>query len=166
VAFVVADDPDNKDRRLLLHAKNNLAPPPQGLAYRLLQTLVGEQEDIVASYAAWDSDPVSTTADQALGGGNNSDPTATDDAIEFLQTILANGPVAVSDVETEAREAGYLKPDQPISQSKPFRSARHALEIKPYQPKGTKAGGWLWALPRGASDALGGIRCPLNIEGI
>jgi hypothetical protein len=152
VAFVVADDPDNKDRRLLLHGKNNLAPTPQGLAYRLMQTLVGEQEDIVASYVAWESEPVSTTADEALGGGNNSDPTATDDAIEFLEAILANGPVAVSDVEKEAREAGYLKPDQPISQSKPFRSARRELRIKP-----SKAGmheGWVWALPAHAEDDL------------
>jgi putative DNA primase/helicase len=152
VAFVVADDPDNKDRRLLLHGKNNLAPTPQGLAYRLMQTLVGEHKDIVASYVAWESEPVSTTADEALGGGNNSDPTATDDAIEFLEAILANGPVAVSDVEKEAREAGYLKPDQPISQSKPFRSARRELRIKP-----SKAGmheGWVWALPAHAEDDL------------
>jgi putative DNA primase/helicase len=40
VAMVVVEDSD-KDRRLLLHAKNNLAPPPQGLAFRLQQEIVG-----------------------------------------------------------------------------------------------------------------------------
>jgi hypothetical protein len=34
-----------------------------------------------------------------------------------------------------------------IGDSKPFRAAREALGIKPYQPKGQKSGGWFWALP-------------------
>ena len=34
-AFAVLEDPDDKGRRLFLHAKNNLAEAPQGLAFRL-----------------------------------------------------------------------------------------------------------------------------------
>jgi hypothetical protein len=55
--------------------------------------------------------------------------------------------MGVADLELEARAAGLLKEDQPISQCKAFRSARKALAIKPYQPKGQKAGGWIWSLP-------------------
>jgi hypothetical protein len=40
-----------------------------------------------------------------------------------------------------------LSEGKPIGESKPFRAARDALGIKPYQQKGEKAGGWLWALP-------------------
>lgn len=39
-AFVVMLDPDDKERRLFLHSKNNLAKPAQGLAFRLAQCLV------------------------------------------------------------------------------------------------------------------------------
>ena len=34
-AFAVIEDAENAGRYLVLHAKNNLAPPPQGLAFRL-----------------------------------------------------------------------------------------------------------------------------------
>jgi KaiC/GvpD/RAD55 family RecA-like ATPase len=34
-AFAVIEDAENEGRRLFLHAKNNLAAPPQGLAFRL-----------------------------------------------------------------------------------------------------------------------------------
>jgi putative DNA primase/helicase len=158
-AFVVLEDPDDKDRRLFLHGKNNLAKPAQGLAFRLAQVFVGKEEDILASYVVWDGQPVSTTADEALGVSAKGELTATDDATEFLRTVLSDGPVAVPNLEENARAAGYLRPEQSLSQSKPFRSARKDLGIRPYQPKGVKAGGWFWALPERhmppeASDAL------------
>jgi hypothetical protein len=73
--------------------------------------------------------------------------------------MLAGGPMTVPELEKEARAAGYLDEAQLISQSKPFISARRVLGIKPYQPKGVRAGGWFWALPghqmtSGASDDL------------
>jgi RecA-family ATPase len=52
-AFVVMEDPHDKDRRLLLHGKSNLAKPPQGLALWLVQILVGPDRDIVGSYVVW-----------------------------------------------------------------------------------------------------------------
>ena len=55
-AFAVVADTDNEGRMLLLHAKNNMAPKPPGLAYRLLQTVVSD--GIVASYVHWEDTPV------------------------------------------------------------------------------------------------------------
>ena len=49
MAFAVIEDADNSERRLLLHAKNNLAAPPPGLAYRLKRTIVGDGKGIIAS---------------------------------------------------------------------------------------------------------------------
>ena len=43
-AFAVIEDADDPGRMLFLHAKNNMAPKPQGLAYRLAQTIVGEPD--------------------------------------------------------------------------------------------------------------------------
>jgi hypothetical protein len=146
-AFVVVEDPDDKERRLFLHSKNNLAKPAQGLAFRLAQHQVGENPDIVASHVIWDHQSVSMTADEAIGADGKDKPTARDDAAGFLRTVLADGAVAVPDLEESARAAGYLGRDQSISQCKPFRSARELLGIKPYQAKGVRSGGWFWALP-------------------
>src|SRR5262249_12254393 len=101
----------------MLHGKNNLGPPAQGL--------------VAAPYVVWDQEPVSTTADQALAaqGGLAGVATATDDATEFLQALLKAEPRFVPDIEREARLAGLLGPAQPISQYKPFRTAREKLGI-------------------------------------
>jgi putative DNA primase/helicase len=109
-AFVVLEDPDNKDRRLFLHGKNNLAAPPQGLAFRLAQVLVGEHEDIVGSYVEWESGPVLTTADQALGSATGGeDHSAMDEAVDFLREELSNGEVETTIVDDQARRAGISK---------------------------------------------------------
>ena len=63
-AFAVLEDPNDKDRRLFLHAKNNLAQPPQGLAFRLEQVVV--EKGIVTSRVQWESEPITMTANEAL----------------------------------------------------------------------------------------------------
>jgi putative DNA primase/helicase len=92
-AFAVIDDAEHEGRRLFLHAKNNLARAPQGLAFRLEQCLVGD--GIVASRILWETEPVAITANEALAadaaGAENR--TAKADAMEFLQAALAGGPV-------------------------------------------------------------------------
>jgi putative DNA primase/helicase len=167
IGLTVVADPDDKDRRLLLHVKNNISRSPQGLAFRLEQHVVAsdEQGDFVGSCVAWEGEPVEKTADEALGGDGNREQTAKADAVEFLSQVLANGSVKAKDIEKEARAACLLGEDQLIGQSKPFRSARQALGIASYQPKGEKAGGWWWALPghqmpSKASDAPQKTRAP------
>jgi hypothetical protein len=107
----------------------------------------------------------SQTADEALSGDGNKEQTAKADAVEFLSNVLADGAVKAKIVEEEARTACLLGESQLVGQSKPFRSARQALGIVPYQAKGEKAGGWLWALPGDqmpseVSDALQKKRAP------
>jgi putative DNA primase/helicase len=145
-AFVVTEDPEDNDRCLLLQIKNNIAPRQQGLAYRKLQTLV--EGDIVASHVHWDSRPVSTTADAAMGGsGGAGELTTTDLATEFLQTVLADGPIDALDIQAEAITAGLLKPDQPIGQAKPFRDARTALGVVTHREGFGPGAKYRWALP-------------------
>jgi putative DNA primase/helicase len=124
-AFAVVADAQNS-RTLFLHAKNNLAARPQGLAYRLEQCIVGEPKSgIVASRITWESEPVSITADQALAaeaGSNAETRTAKAEAMEFLQSALADGPVPAIEINRMAREHG-LAP-------KAVRSAREALGVK------------------------------------
>jgi putative DNA primase/helicase len=142
----VTEDPEDNDRCLLLQIKNNIAPRQQGLAYRKLQTLV--EGDIVASHVHWDSRPVSTTADAAMGGSGGAGELATTDlATEFLQTVLADGPIDALDIQAEAITAGLLKPDQPIGQAKPFRDARTALGVVTHREGFGPGAKYRWALP-------------------
>jgi putative DNA primase/helicase len=156
MAYVVIEDQEDQSglglrRRLFLHAKNNLAAPAQGLAFRLEQRLVGEHKDIVASSLFWEREPVLTTADQALGAGGSDEPTATDDCVDFLKAVLVDGPANARNVEREARDAGLLGVEQEISQSKPFRKARKALGVVSEKLGMDK--GWVWRLPKMPSEA-------------
>jgi putative DNA primase/helicase len=107
-AFAVIQDADNDGRILLLHAKNNMAPKPQGLAYRPMQTIVGEPgQGIVAAYVLFDTEPVRMSADEALratdGGGEKA---AATEAEEFLREKLSQGPVQAKEGEDDARALG------------------------------------------------------------
>jgi hypothetical protein len=133
-AFVVAEDPKDASRRLLLHAKNNLAEAPDGLAFRLKERVVGE--GIIASCIAWEPEPITMTADEVLSTGDKSS-LALDEAIEFLLTLLADGPLPSKQIEREADETGISK--------QTLRRAKKELCIKPY--KGGMKEGWLCALP-------------------
>jgi putative DNA primase/helicase len=171
-AFAVVEDRDDPARRLLVHAKNNLAAAPPGLAFRLEQRFVGD--GIVTSAVAWESAHVDHTADSALNFSGEHAPTAKDDAIEFLQRILAAGPLAVREVEREARNCGLLGEKAPISQCKPLRMARKTLGVE--VKKEGMQGGWVWSLPQssdGASppaanedvEALPSAKMPFEAEG-
>jgi hypothetical protein len=182
VGYLTVQETDDEGRRtgrsLVTMVKTNVGPQMPTLAYRLAQIAVADDHrdgrPIIGSYVVWERDSIDLTADQALaaaaGKRNPGEPTAKDDAIEFLRVVLAEGPRSVREIEQEARDAGLLSADQLISQSKPIRGAREALGAKAYQPKGQKAGGWFWVLPGqmppGGSDALQNDRASDEAEGI
>ena len=147
-AFAVIEDADNEGRQLFLHAKNNLAKVPQGLAFRVEQCLVGE--GIVASRICWDTQPVEIIADEALaaaGAGETRGDRA--EAEEILRDFLSNGPQPVTAVEAEAKGAGLSW--------RTVRRAQKALGIKPFRKAESgdglgKTGRWYWSLPSGVDD--------------
>jgi len=135
-AFAVIEDAMNIGRYLFLHAKNNLAPPPQGLAYRLEQSIVGDS--IVASRVWWESDTLSITANEAMAAdmASGDQRSARAEAEEFLRDALAGGPVLQKEVKAAAEGAGLAWAT--------IRRAKDRLGIKPY--KVGMDGGWLWSL--------------------
>jgi hypothetical protein len=71
--------------------------------------------------------------------------TATADAGAFLRALLRDGTaMQVADIEREARLAGLLRVDQPISQCKPLREARIALGISVKREGFAPGARWLW----------------------
>jgi putative DNA primase/helicase len=123
-------------RRLLLHAKNNLAPPPKGLAYDVEETVVGQQQ-IVSSRIVWEGEHVDISADEAMQQGRGRDAPDRDDAEELLKRILGNGPVKQADIKDEAVN-GHGHSWATI------RRASQKLGV--IKNKDGMEGGWLWSL--------------------
>src|SRR5262249_40268378 len=94
VAFAVIADAERGGRALILHVKNNLAPPQKGLAFRLEQHLVAD--GVVGSTVHFESEHVAVTADEVMAVGSDTHKrTETEEAVEFLFTLLADGPLPV-----------------------------------------------------------------------
>jgi len=158
MVFLVGEEPET-EWRLLLPTKSNLSATTPGLGYRIASCMVGPDRSILTSHAVWDNAPVTITADQVLAANANSESEDTrsskDEAIEFLRKRLADGPVAVTELDQDAHAAGLLGDEESISKSKPWRMARQTLQVKPYQEGNPKR--WYWPqppqMPLGASDA-------------
>ncbi len=148
-AFAVIEDPEEEGRRFLLQAKTNLGKKCQGLAFRLEQRLVAD--GIISSNVMFEGDHVSASIDEALTASESRSGdkrTNKDEAATFLRTLLGGGALPVVQIEAEARDAGLLGPESPISQDKPFRLARKQLDIVPQRQGGAGANGlWVWGLP-------------------
>lgn len=131
-AYVVARDPQDEARRLVLPIKNNLAEDRTGLAYRLRQAENG------APVLLWDDQPVTVSAEEALA------PVVTDDerperneAADWLREVLSDGPASAKEVQRWANEAGHA-----------WRTVRRAKEgIGVIVEKAEFKGGWRWSLP-------------------
>ncbi len=140
LVFIAVEEPET-ERRLLLPVKNNLGAPGPGLGYRLAQTIVGA--GIVASYVAWDSEPVTISANDAVRQ-QPGDQSAKQEAKDFLREELANGAKPVAEIKKAAAAAGLAW--------RTVRRAQEELHIKP-QKNGLMEG-WQWELPLNWHDHL------------
>ncbi|HKT32837.1 MAG TPA: AAA family ATPase [Gammaproteobacteria bacterium] len=140
-AFAVAKDKDDLGRRLVLPIKCNLSPDSSGLAYRIGQSSNG------APVVEWETSPVTITADEALAVMNEhvEDRSQTDEAVDWLRVLLADGPRKAGEVQREARQAGIS--------DKALRRARERLKVRP--SKSGFSGAWTWTLPEDAQLAQG-----------
>jgi hypothetical protein len=151
-AFAVIEDADDHDRRLFLHAKNNLATPPAGLAFRLRQTIIGGPDKaIVTSCVDWEPEHVNMTANDALeaDAGSGDSYSARDEADSFLREVLSGGSLPAKEVKRQAEEVGIA--------IRTLKRAKHSLGVKARREGGiTDAGQWLWSLPKGTSGTFRG----------
>jgi putative DNA primase/helicase len=140
-AFMVTRDAEDEIRRLFLPVKNNLAPLGKGLAFRLEQRPVAD--GIVGSWVAWETETVTITADQALqaaddrGGGGGAGA----DAEDFLRDALADGAIAVKDLQADAKQAGLSWAT--------IRRAKDRVGVVAKRESHGRDGGrrWTWAMP-------------------
>jgi len=106
---LVARDPDEPERRLLLPVKNNLGQDRSGYGFVLDESDAGE------AVVEWDDKPTDESADELLSRiantreiiGSRDSPRR--QATAWLSLVLCDGPVPVAQVEREAKIVGITK---------------------------------------------------------
>lgn len=138
--LVVAEDPDDRFRRVLAASKANLAARPPSLVYRLVDGGEG------IARVAWEG--VSAhTADTLLLPQDEEERDEASDAERFLRDALAAGPRPARELLGEARAASIGE--------RTLRGAKARLGVS--SDKAHEAGGgWVWALPCPATADDGG----------
>jgi hypothetical protein len=137
MAFVVGKDPQDENRRVLASTKNNLAKAPKSLMFTL-----EEAESGAAVRVNWLGES-EVSAHQLLATPREEEHAdARSEALEFLNEVLADGPVPASDIIQDAEDAGMSE--------KTLRRAKKLLGVVGYREgeAGKRgAGRWLWKLP-------------------
>jgi hypothetical protein len=145
--YAVLDDPEDKNSKLFVKAKNNLARDTKALRYGMGVKTVGHDKklgvDINAPYIIWHPQHVEITANEAMQAATGQ--TAKREAREFLLDRLEAGPVKADDLFEEAEQNGISKST--------LKRAKKDLEIKSQKQRGGMEGAWVWELPaKGASE--------------
>jgi len=134
--WLIAQDPNDDLRRVMVPSKLNIAKEQPGIGYRIV-TKPDSQFDVPV--VDWDLEPVSETANELLAA--SSDPEtrgAMDEAREFLKDILANGPIPAKQIRKDASEAG-LSP-------RTLDRAKNAAGVKATRNGYGENGAWSWEL--------------------
>ena len=128
--------PDDKQRRLLLPGKCNLAPESKGLAF----SIGGGPARV-----SWEHDPVDITADDALAAEydrkRGPEANAKQEAMDWLTSTLADGPRPAADLLD-----GWIQ-GQGGSKSTLYR-AKAVMDVEAYRP--ANPGPWFWRTPQTA----------------
>jgi putative DNA primase/helicase len=124
LTFMVIEDPERPGRNLLLSVKDNLGRRADGLGYSIVSSFVGTNGSIVSSRIAWDNQPVTMTADEALKAHAEKDKAkARGHAEDFLRTKMDPGQsYAAGEIQSAATAAGISE--------RTLRRARDSLGVK------------------------------------
>lgn len=131
----VLRDPANRDRRLMLAGKRNVAAEGPGFAFRITGA---------PCKVSWETERVTVTADEVMAairrqqqGTPGPNPERREEAEEWLRRILAGGPMPVATIKKEAKDAGLA-----------WRTVQRAADVFGVKrKKGSFAEGWGWGLP-------------------
>ena len=140
-AYLVANDPDNSNRKLLASLKSNIARPAPTLAYSI------QENTDEKPYVVWEPEPVHLTADDLVASGvmDSDERTERDDAADFLRELLLGGVrVPAAQVFKEAKAAGISE--------RTLKRAKRDLGIKPEKEGFGDRGRWMWFWPKRDSE--------------
>jgi hypothetical protein len=134
---------DDPQRRLLLPAKFNLGPMPEGLAFT-----------VVDGRLHWEANGIGMNADALLDDEANNNRQQPDMSVDdFLRAALADGPRPAGELFNEAKQEGI-----------PPKRLRRSFDELGVQRRKVGGGPWLWFIP-GQGDQHS-PRCPTSEPGI
>ena len=134
--WAIVADSDDRQNRLLLPVKMNLAQTPDGLSYHIVENAI-----------AWSAEGVAMHADDAFAKeaaaldqhGRSKRQTVAQMAMDWLPIALAAGSRPCDEVIEEGNQRGFDR-----------RTLQRALhELGGESKKGEFKGGWIWSLPTG-----------------
>jgi putative DNA primase/helicase len=132
VAYLIAQDPKDEERRVLSYLKFNIGPLPTSLAYRIGNAGV-----------LWEAGPCPLGARELLGSdepGTKKKSTKLDEAKEFLLACLKDGAQPCSRVEGLAKDRGVSLAT--------LKRAVADLGVDSQRVGGLAGHGeWVWVLP-------------------
>jgi putative DNA primase/helicase len=131
--LLVAEHPEDRDRRVLAAQKGNLAKPAPSLAFSL------EEADNGAATVVWQGES-RLGADQLLAPSDGKQSELSK-ARAFLEELLADGPVSAAKVQEEAQRNGIAK--------RTLDRAKRELGVRSEKRQGE----WVWVLPTEGSQA-------------
>lgn len=137
-AYVVVKDSENDLRRLFLPLKNNVGNDKDGLAFTVQSAQIECPAGALhTSRVCWEPEAVTVSADAAMSQPlNPEDQSDIDEAKEFLQELLADGPVSSKQIKADADGAGHA-----------WRTIRRAQkDLGVIAAKTGLKGGWTWQL--------------------
>ena len=142
-AFAVCRDREDLtgQRRFVLPIKNNIGNDETGLAYSL-EAPLGHGMPVVR----WEAKPVDVSVDDVLAfqrpKSPGPDPIERDEATEWLQNALADGPQPAKELLTQAGKDGITVGT--------LKRAKRELGVR--ASKNGWDGGWNWRLPLEANE--------------
>jgi putative DNA primase/helicase len=143
--FLVELDPADKQRRLLLQMKNELAPDRGTLAFHVTGRDTGSGQ--IAARVAFEPQHHPLSAPEFIARQRRTVDSAKADAIEFLHSLFGSATqLKVHHIEHEARGAGLLRANQALTQCRTLRDARMAMGLEVTR-EGFESGAWVWAKP-------------------
>lgn len=129
-ALVVAEDPEDDERRVLASLKNNLSGASSSLAFTV------ESAENGAARVEWRG-KTELKADQLLNApADDEEKSALAEAKDFLRDVLGDGPISAKQIKKEAREAD-------VSDS----TLKRAKKVLKVESDKESDGSWTWSLP-------------------
>jgi len=144
VVMLLAEDPEDSDRQLLLKVKNNLEPKEGGLAFRFQtrsHSVCGDVPGI-----EWEKSRVTGITADAVVCAPAKVPRL-DAAKDWLRDYLAGGPIPQTQVESAAVAAGHT--------ARTLRRAKDTLGVVAEKAPGAKDSPWIWKMPNPIFGHLG-----------
>jgi hypothetical protein len=132
--LLVAPNPTDPDERILAVIKSNLAAFPQSVVFRLV-----DEPEYSSLRVKWQGFSLLTGEDLLKSSSNERGRSAQDEAESFLEDVLEDGPIPVTEIKEIAADSG-------ISEST-LERAKRSLGIESKRKGFGEGGAWEWSLP-------------------